>query len=117
MINTDDTLGMAETLLAMPPSAWLLLCCLFLSGTLASPLLDPVSQTLSKRHGDEHAHVNETQLPQDSDTSYFLYDYYPNPELDFPQDSPRHGGLILFHGLVMVANYMMLLPASETFMP
>lgn len=85
--------------------------CLLLSGVSASPLIHSGSRVLSTRHGDEHATVNDTLLSQESDVSYFLYDYYSqNSTAVLPQDAPRHGGLMLFHGLVMVANYMILLP-------
>ena len=89
---------------------WLLPWYLILSKALASPLLDTASHALSARHGDEHASMDEPQLPQDSEISYFQYDYDLTIE---PQDASRHGGLMIFHGLVMVANFMFLLPASE----
>jgi hypothetical protein len=96
----------------MRPRTWLVVWCLLLSEAIANPLLNPDSARLCARHGDEHVPSNETDLlPQDSDLSYFQYDYDPT---DSTETTSRHGGLMLFHGLVMVINYMLLLPTCET---
>ena len=98
-----------------PRNRWLVVVwCLLLSGAIANPLLNSASSPLSVRHGGEHVPVNETALPQDFDLSYFQYDYDPTVQLDSTENISRHGGLMLFHGLVMVVNYVFILPTSET---
>jgi hypothetical protein len=98
----------------MRPRTWLVVWCLLLSEAIAEPLSNPASSQLSARHGGEHVPINETALPQDSDVSYFQYDYDPAVQMDSTENISRHGGLMLFHGLVMVVNYMFILPTSET---
>jgi hypothetical protein len=97
-----------------PRTLWLLVWCLLLSEAIADPLLNSPPSHLSARHGGEHVPVNETALPQDFDVSYFQYDYDPTVQMDSTETISRHGGLMLFHGLVMVVNYVFVLPTSET---
>jgi len=93
---------------------WLcLLSSLFLSVVIARPLLESASHQLSARHGDEHEPATEVDHPHDSEISYFQYDYDPTIQLISTENGSRHGGLMVFHGLVMVVNYMLLLPTSE----
>ncbi|KAG8786343.1 hypothetical protein FRC16_001751 [Serendipita sp. 398] len=96
---------------------------------------------LSKRHGGGNSaleHIDEAEILQhheENPISYYQYDF-EGAVLDTPADhnrssinataaatvdeppkTRRHGGLMIFHGLSMTINYLMVLPVCRYFSP